>query len=116
MKIDYNKTYEEPISLDEEGFIDAIENAELPLIVDTWAEWCRPCKAMHPVFEELAKKYAGKAYFVKVNSDEEPNIAQSLGVTGIPTFAWLEKNVMKGRVVGANPQGLEQMVKQAIGE
>ncbi len=70
---------------------------------------------MAPVMDELAKKFAGKALFLKVNSDDSPGVAQALGVTGIPAFFWLKGNEIQGRVVGADADGLAKMVKKATG-
>ncbi len=61
-------------------------NAAEPVVVDFWAEWCGPCKAMGPLVDELATELDGKAKVVKVNIDESPNAPTKYGVRGIPTF------------------------------
>lgn len=62
-----------------------IESNSLPMVVDFWAPWCRPCKAMTPLLEEVAKEYSGKVDLWKINVDENPEIARTLGIMSIPT-------------------------------
>jgi len=61
-----------------------VENPK-PLIVDIWAPWCGPCRAMDPVFKQVSQKYIGQMDVLKVNTDESPEVLKSLGVLGIPT-------------------------------
>lgn len=68
------------------SFEAEVLNAEGPVIVDFWAEWCGPCKALGPLVDELAKDLEGKAKIVKVNIDESPNAPTKYGVRGIPTL------------------------------
>ncbi|HKW43535.1 MAG TPA: thioredoxin [Thermoplasmata archaeon] len=85
------------------------------VIVDFWAEWCAPCRAIAPMIEELAKKYAGKAVFVKVNTDENPRTPQAFMVMGIPTLLFFKNGKLVDQVVGAMPRGpFEERVKKYL--
>jgi len=62
-----------------------IRSSDHPVIVDLWAPWCRPCRAMEPGFKQISDKYAGQVEVLKINADESPEVLKSLGVMGIPT-------------------------------
>jgi thioredoxin 2 len=81
----------EPIALTSKTFDKTIERNDAPVIVDFWAPWCGPCRAMAPVFDRAAKELEPRARFAKVNVDEEPQIAARFGVRGIPTLIAFEK-------------------------
>ena len=73
-----------------------------PVVVDFGAPWCPPCRAMEPIFEELAGRFEGSIRFVKVNIDDNPAVAQRYGVKGIPTFIVFDSGREAERVVGAS--------------
>jgi len=75
-----------PIALTAQTFDKQVERNDIPVIVDFWAEWCGPCRAMAPVFERAAKELEPRARLAKVNVDEEPAIAARYGIRGIPTL------------------------------
>ena len=87
-----------------ENFENEVIKSELPVIVDFWAEWCGPCKMMGPVFEELSKEYKGKLKFVKVDTEEFPEISGQYGIQGIPSLLVLKSGTEIGRIVGFNPK------------
>lgn len=70
----------------DQNFESEVLNADGPVVVDFWAEWCGPCKAMGPLVDELANEMGEKVKVVKVNIDESPNAPTKYGVRGIPTF------------------------------
>ncbi len=76
-------------------------NSQLPVFVDFWAEWCGPCRMVSPVVEELASEYAGKVNFVKVNVDENNELASKYNVFSIPTLAIFNKGQIVTQQVGA---------------
>jgi thioredoxin 1 len=81
-------------------FEDAVLKAEKPVLVDLWASWCKPCIAMEPTIEALAKEFDGKVDIAKLNVDENPDLAQSLDVMSIPTLMVFKNGQPVNRVVG----------------
>ena len=74
----------EPIALTSQNFDKHIERNDIPVVVDFWAPWCGPCRAMAPIFDRAAKELEPRVRFAKVNVDEEPSIAARYGIRGIP--------------------------------
>ncbi len=83
------------ISVSESNFQEEVLNSDVPVLVDFWAPWCGPCRLIAPIVEEIAVELEGKAKVVKVNTDENPNLAIKYGIRAIPTIM-IFKN---GRVV-----------------
>lgn len=82
-------------------FETEVEKAEMPVLVDFFAEWCGPCKMLGPVVEEMAEQYAGKIKVVKVNVDDSPESARKYGVRGIPTLIVFKNGEAGATKVGA---------------
>ena len=78
--------------------------SDIPVIVDFWAEWCGPCRMVAPVLERLAERYAGKVKVVKVNVDDNPQVARTFDASSIPTLVFLRDGKPVDRVVGAQPE------------
>ena len=74
------------------------------VLVDFWAEWCAPCRAIAPIIEEIAKEKEGKLRVVKLNIDENPDVAMRLGIMSIPTVSLFSAGEEKARIVGARPK------------
>jgi thioredoxin 1 len=75
-----------------------------PVMVDFWAEWCGPCRMVSPILDEIASEYSDKIDIVKVNVDEEPELAMKYGVTGIPMMAVFQGGAIAKQMVGARPK------------
>jgi thioredoxin 1 len=82
---------------------DVLDNPK-PVMVDFWAEWCGPCRMVSPILDEIASEYADKIDIVKVNVDEEPELAMQYGVTGIPMMAVFQGGTIAKQMVGARPK------------
>jgi thioredoxin 1 len=86
------------------NFEEVVVKSDVPVLVDFWAPWCGPCRMVGPVLEEVAKEYAGKAKIVKVNVDEQTQVAGSMGIRSIPTIALFFGGEVKDVLVGARPK------------
>ena len=92
------------------NFDNVVKESKLPVLVDFWAPWCGPCRMVGPVLEEVADEYAGRAKVVKVNVDEQPGVAGSMGIRSIPTIALFQEGEVKEIIVGARPKADFQAV------
>ena len=103
-----------PLHLDEETFARTIEDAEVPILVDFYADWCGPCKIMAPSVDKLAADYTGRAIIGKLDTDAAQQTSMKFGVRGIPTSIVFEGGKEIARQTGAVPYAtLESMLKQA---
>jgi len=78
--------------------------SEKPIIVDFWAEWCGPCRAVSPILEEIAGEHAEKISVVKLNVDENPRTAAAYGITSIPTMNVYQGGQVVKQIIGAKPK------------
>jgi thioredoxin 2 len=91
----------------DDDFPDVVERASLPVVVDLWAPWCGPCRAISPALEDIARRLRGRVKLVKVNVDESPATAHRFGVQGIPTLLLFRGGKLVDRSVGA--RGADQL-------
>ena len=92
------------LSVTDNTFEQEVLKAELPVLVDFWAPWCGPCKAVAPVVDDLSKEFDGRLKVVKLNTDENPKTAQAYSIKGIPSLFLFKSGVVVEQVVGAVPK------------
>ena len=102
--------------LTDANFRQALSEADKPVLVDFWAEWCAPCKMMAPVIHQLAAEYGGRAYMAKLNVDQNPGTAARYRVMSIPNFIVFRGGRPAGQTVGAvGKPGLVQLIQRGLG-
>lgn len=93
------------------SFNQLIQQSEIPVVVDFWADWCGPCKMVSPALEKLAQEFKGKLMVIKINVDKKPQISAQYQVQSIPTIMMFHKGDQKMRLVGALPY---ESIKQEV--
>ena len=91
------------------SFDGEVLKSDVPVLIDLWAPWCGPCKAISPVVEELAKEYSGRLKVVKMNVDDNPQTPSRYGVRSIPNLILFKNGQVRDQIVGAVPKA--QLVK-----
>lgn len=92
------------LAVSDESFEREVLQSSTPVLVDFWAPWCAPCRAIAPIVDELSREYAGKLKVVKMNVDDNPKTPSQYGVRGIPTLLVIEGGQVKEQLVGAQPK------------
>ncbi|UCH38379.1 MAG: thioredoxin [Candidatus Bathyarchaeota archaeon] len=109
-----NSTLDKPIQVTDNTFTQAINRHSL-VVVDCWAAWCGPCHMIAPIIEALARDYAGKIVFGKLNVDENRGTAMKFGIMSIPTLLVFKNGALVDRIVGALPrQTLEPQITRHL--
>ena len=93
------------VHLTEQNFDEALAANQNVMMVDFWAEWCGPCRAIAPVLEDLARESGGTVTLAKVNVDENPSLAARYGIRSIPTILLVKQGKVTDQVIGAVPKG-----------
>jgi thioredoxin 1 len=105
IKIDWTTMADGIITLTSGSFDETVKSSTTPILVDFWAEWCGPCKAIAPVLKELSTELAGKVTIAKLDVDAHGDIAQRFSVMSIPTLLIFNNGEVQKRLVGAKGKG-----------
>lgn len=92
------------VTVTQENFKTQVLQSKGVVIIDFWAEWCAPCRALAPILDDLAKKYQGKVTVGKVNVDQDSDLAAQFGVLNIPTLVFFKAGQEADRSVGVRPK------------
>lgn len=102
-----------PNAVSDSNFESEVLQNETPVLIDFWAPWCGPCRAIAPVLEELAKEYEDQIQIKKMNVDENPNTPSKYGVRAIPTLMLFKNGDVAGQVTGAvSKSNLKELIDQ----
>ena len=93
-----------PLNVTDASFDAEVLKSDLPVVVDIWAAWCAPCRAIAPILDELSETYDGQVKVVKLDADANPNVIRAYGVTNIPTMNFFKGGELVKSVVGARPK------------
>jgi len=103
------------IDVTDQNFEEAVIKSDLPVLVDLWAPWCRPCLMVAPVVEKLAEKYNGRFKFCRLNVDENQQTAAKYNVMSIPTLLFFKSGAIVDTVIGAVPeQTLQPKIEELL--
>ena len=94
----------EPVAVTNATFAGEVEQSEIPVLVDMWAEWCGPCRYLAPIVDQIAHEMAGRLRVVKLNVDENPATASRFGIQGIPALLIFKNGREVDRIIGAQPK------------
>ncbi|MCC5954830.1 MAG: thioredoxin [Natronohydrobacter sp.] len=103
------------VAVTDATFDAEVRQSDIPVVVDFWAEWCGPCKQIGPALEELSSEFEGRVKIAKVNVDENPNTAASMGIRGIPAlFLFKDGQVVSNKVGAAPKSALQSWISESV--
>ena len=105
----------DPIDINDQNFDQEVLHSDKPVIVDFWAEWCAPCRAISPIIKDLAKEYDGRVKVMKVNVDEAQQVAGRYGIRAIPAILAFQNGRVVEQLQGARPKrDFDEMAKKLL--
>ena len=103
------------LQVNDKNFASEVLQSNIPVLVDFWATWCGPCRAISPIVEELAKEFSGRVKVTKLNVDESQATPSQFGVRGIPTLILFKEGKVLDQIVGSVPKArLKAMIEKAL--
>jgi len=99
-----DRTFDSPVTVSDKTFNHEIVSATVPVLLDCWAPWCGPCRTIGPIIDQLAKEFAGKVKFAKLNVDENPATSAKYNIMSIPTMLLFKDGKVVNSLVGALPK------------
>lgn len=107
---------QKPVDVDDKTFEEKVIKEKTPVLVDFWAPWCGPCRAIAPILDELAEEYKGKMTIARLNVDEAPQSASKYGISAIPTMLLFKDGKPVSQLVGFRPKPeLKKALDESLG-
>jgi thioredoxin 1 len=110
-----NQSASAPVAITQSEFDDQVLNSDQPVLVDFWADWCAPCRALAPVMESISQDYSGRAKVAKLDIDANQQIALQYGIRSIPTVMLFDKGQVVDALIGVQPKAAyEQSLDKVV--
>jgi thioredoxin 1 len=103
------------LQVNDKNFTAEVLQSDIPVLVDFWATWCGPCRAISPIVEDLAKEFSGRIKITKLNVDENPSTPSQYGVRGIPALILFKEGKVLDQIIGSVPKArLKALIEKAL--